>query len=114
MVAVITYHLDIQKRATFEYDEVNQAIFSWATPHTDRKAHFPILTVLWFFEVLCVTVHHTEFLPIELKLGQLSILHSCTHPDLLQVHDFWKQISHTLSIASFAAFLICNTKFARL
>ena len=40
-------------------------VLSQTNAHTQASAHPPILTVLWFFEVLHVTAHHAKFLRIE-------------------------------------------------
>ena len=42
-----------------------------------------ILTVLWFFKVLHVTVHHAKFLRGDSKVHSLSS-HSCNHSDMFQ------------------------------
>ena len=40
-------------------------VLSRASGHTRASAHSPILTVLWFFEVLRVTAHHAKILHSE-------------------------------------------------
>ena len=47
-------------------------IVSLASAHPCSSAHPPILTVLWFLEVVCVTTHHAKFLRSESEVGQLS------------------------------------------
>ena len=42
-------------------------VLSRASVHTQASAQPPILTVLWFFEVLHVTAHHAKFLHLESK-----------------------------------------------
>ena len=37
------------------------AVLSQASANTRASAHHPILTVLWFFEVLRVTANHAKF-----------------------------------------------------
>ena len=39
--------------------------FPARTVSSRASAHPPILTVLWFLEVLCVTAHHAKFLRSE-------------------------------------------------
>ena len=76
------------------------------------SAHPPILTVLWFFEVLHVTAHHAKFLCSESEGSPLSS-HSCDCSDALWTpqHQASKIPTH-LSMASFAVFFPCSKKFA--
>ena len=48
------------KNAKQQEDYVN-TVLSRASDYTRASAHPPILTVLWFFKVLRVTVHHAKF-----------------------------------------------------
>ena len=69
----------------------------------------PILIVLWFFEVLSVTAHHAKFLCSESE-GRSAEL---TAAIVLRMprHQASKVRTH-LSVALFAAFFPCSTKFA--
>ena len=62
----------------------------------------PILTVLWFFEVLHVTAHHTKILRSEGRSAEMMLLWA-------PQHQASKDRTH-LSVASFAAFFPCSTK----
>ena len=49
-----------------------------ATVLSRASAHPPILTVLWFFEVLHVTAHHAKFLHIESEGGSAELTCTCS------------------------------------
>ena len=53
-------------------------VLSQASTHTRASAHPPILTVLWFFEVLCVTTHHAKFLRIESEGRSAELTCTCS------------------------------------
>ena len=53
-------------------------VLSRASTHTRASAHPPILTVLWFFEVLCVTTHHAKFLRIESEGRSAELTCTCS------------------------------------
>ena len=82
------------------------AVLSRASAHTRASAYPPLLTVLWFFRVLRVTAHHANSCVANLKVGPLSS-HSS---DALWTPR--NQVRTHLSMAWFAAFLPCSTKFA--
>ena len=80
-----------------------------------EQAPIPILTVLWFFRVLRVTAHHVKF-PRSKSEGRSTGLlssHSCNCSDALWTtrHQASKVRTHP-SVALFAAFFPCSTKFA--
>ena len=68
------------------------------------SAHPPLLTVLWFFRVLCVTAHHANSCIVNPTVGPLSS-HSS---DALWAPRH--QVHTHLSVAWFAALLPCSTK----
>ena len=52
------------------------AVLSQASTHPQTSAHNPVLSVLWFFEVLRVTTHRA-------KLCSQHLLNVTTHPQFL-------------------------------
>ena len=70
-------------------------------PHLSKHPP-PILTVLWFFDVLCVAAHHAKF---------WGWAHIAVIAFWMPQHQASKVCTH-LSVASFAAIFPCSTIFA--
>ena len=64
--AVIELHnMHVMKLSGTPWKVKFNAVLSQASAHTWASAHPPILSVLWFFEILRVTAHHAKFLRSE-------------------------------------------------
>ena len=70
-------------------------VLSRASAHTRASAHPPILTVLWFFEVLHVTAHHAKFLHIESEGGSAELTCTCSCDCTLDATTSGIKGSHT-------------------
>ena len=62
----------------FFYHKMIVVIVLCTTILSRASAHPPILTVLWFFKVLCVITHHAKFLCIESKSRSAELTCTCS------------------------------------
>ena len=79
----------------FFYHKMIVVIVLCTTILSRASAHPPILTVLWFFKVLCVTTHHAKFLCIESKGRSAELTCTCSCDCALGATTSGIKVSHT-------------------
>ena len=106
-----TWKMDEVTKSYLHVDQTHMAMFAnnallggGITVLSRASAHPPLLIVLWFFRVLCVTAHHANSCIVNPTVGPLSS-HSS---DALWAPRH--QVHTHLSVAWFAALLPCSTK----